>query len=210
MTSSLEQWRGAMQPPEVVGFFAGLFERAGVRVTDTGESFTCIHRGDRIEFEDQLDEASVDFTVEITSEQAQLLVEDVRDGVLDEREQFRVMAVLATPATRGALRRPIIKSRVLRSILYKIGGAETPMHVVLVAPPGETDAGHTIRYEGGAWSVTPGLSGTVRQVYRLTVADAIEYQRRMLAARKENRLGSWIRFARWYGGLRKRVVSPAT
>ena len=74
MASSLEQWRAAMQPPQVVAFFEGLFERAGVRITDSGESFTCIHRGDRIEFEEGLDEDRVDFTVEITSEQAQRMV----------------------------------------------------------------------------------------------------------------------------------------
>ena len=62
-------------------------------------------------------------------------------------EQFRIMAVLASPATQAALRRPIIKSRLLRSILYRIGRAERRMHVVLAAPPGESDAAHTIAYQ---------------------------------------------------------------
>jgi hypothetical protein len=205
----IEQWRAAMQPPQVVAFFEGLFDRAGVRVMDTGETFTCAHRGDRIDFAEGIDDDAVDFTAEITAEQAARLVDATRDGVLDEREQFRIMAVLATPATRGALRRPIIKSRVLRAILFRIGGAETPMHVVLAAPPGEAEASHTIAYEGGQWTVTPGIVGRAPHVFRLTVPDAIEYQRRMLAARKANRLGAWISFARWYGTLRKRVQAPA-
>ncbi len=209
MASNMEQWRVALQPPQVVAFFDGLFECAGVRVTDASEAFTCVHRGDRIEFIDGLDEDAVDFTVEITAEQAQRLVGDVRDGVLDEREQFRIMAALASPATLGALRRPIIKSRLVRALLYRIGRAEMRMHVVLAAPPGETDAGHTIAYEHGQWTVTPGLTGRLPHLYRLSVADAVEYQKRMLAARKANRLGAWIAFARWYGRLRKRVQVAA-
>jgi hypothetical protein len=198
-----------MQPPPVVAFFAGLFDSAGVRVTDTGEAFTCRHLGDRIAFDTGIDDAAVDFTVEVLSEQAGRLVAFVGDGVLDESEQFRIMAVLASPATQAALRRPIIKNRLLRSILYRIGRAERRMHVVLAAPPGETDAAHTIAYRDGAWSVTPGREGHVAHIYRLSVADAVDYQRHMLAARKANNLGSWIRFARWYGQLRRRVVVPA-
>jgi hypothetical protein len=206
---TLVAWRTAMQPPQVVAFFDGLFERAGVRVTDTGEAFTCRHLGDRIEFESGIDDAAVDFTVDIESAQAERIVAFVGDGALDEREQFRIMAVLASPATQAALRRPIIKSRLLRSVLYRIGRAERRMQVVLVAPPGESDEMHTIAYEAGEWVVTAGRHGSVPHVYRLTVADAVEYQRKMLAARKANSLRSWIRFARWYGQLRRRVVVPA-
>ncbi len=209
MPMILEAWQTAMQPPQVVAFFAGLFDRAGVRVIDTGEAFTCRHVGDRIEFDAGIDDNAVDFAVEIESAQAERLIAFVGDGVLDDREQFRIMAVLASPATQAALRRPIIKSRLLRSILYRIGRAERRMHVVLVAPPGESDAAHTIAYEGGEWVVTPGRQGDVAHVYRLSVADAVEYQRKMLAARKANNLRSWIRFARWYGKLRRRVVAPA-
>jgi hypothetical protein len=205
----MQKWQAAMQPPSVVAFFDGMFERAGVRVTDTGEVFTCVHRGNRIEFVDGIDVEAADFTVEIPSTHIDRLLEFVGDGTLDAREQFRIMAVLATPATLGALRRPIIKSRLLRGLLYRIGRAEMRMHVVLAAPAGETDAGHTIAYEHGQWTVTPGLQGRLPHVYRLSVADAVEYQRRMLAARKANRLGSWLKFARWYGQLRKRVVVPA-
>ncbi len=209
MATILETWRAAMQPQPVVAFFAGLFDSAGVRVTDTGEAFTCRHLGDRIEFDTGINDAAVDFTVEIASAQAGRLVAFVGDGVLDEAEQFRIMAVLASPATQAALRRPIIKSRLLRSILYRIGRAERRMHVVLAAPPGESDAAHTIAYSDGAWTVTPGREGRVAHIYRLSVADAVDYQRHMLAARKANNLGSWIRFARWYGQLRRRVVVPA-
>lgn len=208
MASVMEQWQAAMQSPEVVTFFRGLFERAGVRVGDTGEAFTCVHEGTRIVFSAGLEEP-LDFIVDITPEQARAMLDTVGDGALDERERFRIMAALATPAARSALARPIIRNRLLRAALLKIGRAEGLMHVVLAAPPGEHDASHTIAYVGGQYLVIPGLHGRVPHVYRLTVADAVDYQRRMIAARKSNTLRTWLGFARWYGQLRKRVVTPA-
>lgn len=207
MASVMEQWQTAMQSPEVVTFFRGLFDRAGVRVGATGEAFTCVHEDSRIAFTSGLQEP-LDFIVDIAPEQAQAMIDNVGDGVLSERERFRIMAALATPAARSALARPIIRNRFLRAALLKVGRAETLMHMVLAAPPGEEDAAHTIAYVGGQYLVIPGLHGRVPHVYRLTVADAVDYQRRMMAARKSNTLRTWLGFARWYGQLRKRVVTP--
>lgn len=207
MATVMDQWQAAMQPPDVIEFFRGMFDRAGVRV-DGREAFTCTHAGDRIVFNEGLREP-LDFVVDITTQQAEAMLETVKDGVLDERERFRIMAALATPATRAALARPIIRNRFLRAALLKIGRAEMLMQVVLTAPPGEQDVAHTIAYADGQYLVLPGKHGTVPHVYRLTVADAVDYQRRLLAARKDNRLRTWLAFARWYGRMRKRVIAPA-
>jgi hypothetical protein len=200
--------QAAIQHPHVIEFFRGLFDSAGVRVTDTGETFTADHTGTNVVFTEGVNEDRVDFTVEITSAQIDLLLQYAGDGVLDDYERFRIMAVLAAPATEGALKRPAIKSKFLRSILFKIGRAESLMHVTLASPHGDSDIGHTIAYVDGAWTVTPGLHGDVPHVYRLTVDDAVEYQRRMLAARKAKSITTWLAFARWYGKLRKRVTVP--
>ncbi len=209
MASSMEAWRAAMQPPSAVAFFRGLFERAGVRVTDTGEAFTCIHRGDRIEFEDRLDDDAVDFTVDISSEQVELMLAAVGDGTLDAGEQYRIMSHLAAPAARGAFRRPAIRNRFLRELLFKIGRAEMLMLVRLVPPPNEPETpGYTVMYVNGQTLVVPGFFGKVQHEYRLTVAHALEFQRRLLAARRANQLRSWLSFARWYGKLRRQVVAP--
>jgi hypothetical protein len=208
MPASLDKMQAAIQHPQVIEFFRGLFDSAGVRVIDTGETFTADHTGTNVVFTEGLNEDRVDFTVEITSAQIDLLLQYAGDGDLDDYERFRIMAVLAAPATEGALRRPAIKSKFLRSILFKIGRAESLMHVTLASPDGSSDIGHTIAYVDGAWIVTPGLHGDVPHVYRLTVDDAVEYQRKMLAARKANSITTWLAFARWYGKLRKRVVVP--
>jgi hypothetical protein len=104
------------------------------------------------------------------------------------------------------LSRPVVKSRLLRRLLFTIGRVEPLMQVTLVPPATKREAGHTIVYVDGQSLVIEGLHGRVPHVYRLTVADAIEFQKRMLAARKANKLSTWLSFARWYGGLRKRVA----
>jgi hypothetical protein len=211
MPTSIEKWRAALQPAPVVAFFDGLFERAGVRVLDTGEAFTCIHRGSRIDFEDGIDDDAVDFTVEIDAAQVDLLLADVADGTLDAGEQYRVMSHLAAPAARGAFRRPAIRNRFLRELLFKIGRADMLMHVRLVPPPGEPETpGYTVMYVDGQTLVVPGFHGRVRHEYRLTIAHATEFQRRLLAARRKNRLRDWLLFARWYGKLRRQVVAPVS
>jgi hypothetical protein len=121
------------------------------------------------------------------------------------------MCEVAGPATQAALKRPMIRSRLLRGILFKIGRVDPLMQVRLVAPPGEPEADgstYTLAYVDGQTLVIPGAHGRVKHIYLLTVPDAVAYQRRMLAARKKNSLLTWLRFARWYGKLRRRVAVP--
>jgi hypothetical protein len=208
MPSSLEKWSAATQPESIVTFFRGMFDSAGVRVTDTGEAFTGRHLGNRIEFTDGIDEDTVDFVVEIETPQVDRMLEHAARGVLDEGAKFRIMAELAAPATQAALRRPVIKSRLLRAVLFRIGSVEPLMHVALVPPPGETEVAYSLAYVDGQTLVIPGRWGRTSREYRLSVDDAVLYQRRMLAARKANHLRTWLAFARWYGKFRKRVAVP--
>jgi hypothetical protein len=211
MPNTMERFKGAMQPPQAVAFFRGLFERAGVRVLDSGEAFTCIHRGSSIAFESGINDDAVDFVVDVDSSQIEALLADIADGALDEREQYRIMAHLAAPAARGAFRRPAIRNRFLRELLFKIGRADMLMHVRLMPPPGEPETpGYTVTYVDGQTLVIDGFHGKVDREYRLTVAHATEFQRRLLEARRKARLRDWLAFARWYGKLRKQVVVPLT
>ena len=75
MTQSIEKFQSIQQYPAAVDLFALLFEKAGIRVVDTGEEFTCYHRGTHIDFEERLDEASVDYVLELNTTQVDHLVE---------------------------------------------------------------------------------------------------------------------------------------
>jgi hypothetical protein len=202
MAASLDKWRSLTQPPSVVAFFRGLFERVGIRVTDTGEQFAARHLGDRIELEPTLEAGRVDYVVEIESPQVDRLAAHVRSGELDEAEQYRIVSALFTPATAAMLKNPVLSHPWLRWM----AGVEDLIHVHLhPAPAGEPGARHTLVYANRQWLVLPGLHGSPRRVYRLSVAESLAYHRRAFATLKANSWAEWVRFAFWYRRWRKGV-----
>jgi hypothetical protein len=203
VATSLEKWRAVVQTPEIVGFFGGTFERAGIRITDTNEAFTCIHRGDRIEFEPQLDESRVDYTVPIESYQVDRLGDEATAGALSEIGQFRVLRALFSPATAATLKNPVLSHGLLR----RLSAVEDLIHVRLHSPDPdqEPDTAHTLVHAAGQWLVFVGLHGRPRRTFELSMEDAIDYQRRVFHSMKQNDPLTWIRFASWYVSWRKRV-----
>lgn len=205
MGSSLAKWRSLTQPPAVVEYFKGLFERVGVRVTDTGEEFSARHLGDQIDFEPTLTPGQVDYVVEIDSSQIDRLAEHVQTGKLNDAEQYRIVSALFTPATAAMLKSPVLSHPVLRWL----AGVEDVIHVHLRgAPAGEKEFQHTLIYANRKWMVLPGLQGEPRRVYKLSLEEALAYHRRAFAAMKINSWGEWWRFARWYRDWRKGVSLP--
>jgi hypothetical protein len=203
MATSLEKWRAVVQTPEIVGFFRGTFERAGIRITDTGEAFTCVHKGDRIDFEPELDQSRVDYTVAIESYQVDRLVQEATPGALSEIEQFRVLRALFSPATAATLKNPVLSHGLLR----RLSAVEDLIHVHLLSPdPGqEPDTAHTLVHAAGQWLVFIGVHGRPRRTFRLSMTDAVAYQRRVFRAIKNDDPLTWLRFASWYVSWRKRV-----
>lgn len=202
MATSLEKWESITQSTRIVKFFENLFERVGVRVTDTGEVFTCHHRGGHIELEPTLDESKVDYTVEIESFQVDRLVEHTRTGEIDEVEQYRVVRALFTPATAATLKHPMMSNLIIRIFL----GIEDLIHVYLKSPvPEAEDVNHTLTYVKGQWLAIPGLHGRPGRTYRLTMDDALTYHKQAFLAIKANKWSQWMKFSRWYRRWRKTV-----
>jgi hypothetical protein len=204
MATSLEKWQSITQDPRVVEFFKGLFENIGIRVTDTKEEFTCHHRGDHIEFTPGVIPAEVDYTVELQSFQVDRLAGQARTGSLDEAEQYRIVSTLFTPATAATLKHPVLANPLIRRLM----GAEDLIHVELKSPgPQEPDAQHTLIYANRQWLVFPGLHGRPRRIYRLSLAEALEYHRKVFASLKVKKWSSLVAYASWYRRWRKQVSS---
>jgi len=98
MTTSITKFKSIHQFPAVVDFFTLLFEKAGIRVVDTGEEFSCYHSGTHIDFEERLDEASVDYIVELNTIQVDHLVELASNKEIDEVKRYRILHTLFVPA----------------------------------------------------------------------------------------------------------------
>jgi hypothetical protein len=196
MATTLEKWHAVTQDPRVIGFFKGTFERAGVRISDTGEAFTVVHRGDRVDFEPTLNEKTADFTVEIQQYQADRFAEAAGTGVLDAIAQYRAVRALFTPATEATLRNPMLANGILR----RLARIEELIHVRLKSPvpDREADVTHTLVHVRGQWLVIPGLHGRAARTFDLSIEDAVLYQRHVLTALRQNTWIGWLQFGSWY------------
>ena len=95
--SSLDTWQDIEQTPAALAFFKDLFNRAGARVLDTNEAFTCVQTSSGIEFIDGLDEDSVDYTVQIYAYKVERLAVYLQTEGIDEIEQYRIVRSLYAP-----------------------------------------------------------------------------------------------------------------
>jgi hypothetical protein len=191
--SAMQIWSTIGQTPELVSYFEGVFAKAGITVEETGEAFTVMHHGDRIAFAPGLAD-DVEFVVPIHMENVTRLAAHARDGKFDAEESWRIVQALFTPLTRAALQSPLVTRNWLRAL----AGVETLIHVHLLHPSGGDSATHTLAFAGNQWLVLSGLHGTPQRTYRLTPAQALDFQRQLYQALKTNTPSGWWQFANWY------------
>lgn len=206
--SVVERWKALSVPRAFAEMLAGTFDRAGVRIVDTGETLTCIHRGDRIEIAAGLDPASVDYTVQIYSYQAERLAQQIAGGAIDELERFRIAReVFIAAGASGVARNPLSSNPNLRRVIR----AKNLVHISLVSPDPaqEPDALFSLIHVNKTSLVVPGLYGTPERVFRLSVSDVLELQRVLGPALKRARAREWLKIARWYIAWRKKVEVAA-
>jgi hypothetical protein len=204
--STLDRLKTLSVPPAVAETVKGMFSQLGVQVIDTGEAFTCVHRGNSVEFVPGVNERTVDFTVQVYQFQLERLAEYIRKGTIDEVEQFRIAcALFATAAgSRHIMRNPLMSNSLLRRMIR----GKNLMHVTLVSPDKaqEPDVTYTIIFINGEQVVVPGLHGTPLRILRVPFADAVALQKNLFAGMKAGTAPSkWIKIAKWYVDWRKRV-----
>ena len=206
MTKDIDKFRSIRQYPEAVEFFSLLFEKAGIRIIETGEEFTCYHLDTYIGFESRLDQTSVDYVVELNRVQVDHLVELASNREINDAKQYRILSILFGPAIEASVNpfhcmkgitgsSPLLSNRLFRRLLRM----EDLIHVYIRHPISEEpEIGHTLVFEEKEWSVSSGLHGEPGRVFRLTVDDALEFHKHAFAALKTNSNIGWLTFARWY------------
>jgi hypothetical protein len=203
--SMFETLRALPVPSSIVDAVRGLFSAVGIRVLDTGETFTCMQRVDTVEFTPGIDETAVDLTVPVYEFQLARLAACVASGTLDDLEQFRIVRALFATATgrRHILANPLMSNPVLRRIIR----GKNVLHVSLVSPDQrqERDADYTVIFVNREHLVVPGLHGTPGRTLRVRVPEALELQRQIAAGMRSGDLATWARIARWYVDWRTRV-----
>jgi hypothetical protein len=208
-TGSIQERLKALSiPAGIVETVKGMFIRLGVRVIDTGEAFTVIHRGDRVEFASGASAGAVDLTVDVYAFQLERLAEQIGKGSLDELEQFRIARTVfaAAAGKRHMMSNPLMSNAILRRAIR--GKNLMHVHVVSPDPSQEPDATFTVMFINRAQLVVPGLHGDPQRVLRVPVAEAIALQKHLFGGMKTGGITKWLKIAKWYVDWRKRVEVP--
>ena len=210
---SIEKLRIIDKYPEAVAFFATLFEKAGIRVVDTGEEIGCLHMGKHIEFVEGLDPENIDYILDLKSDQIDILVDLVVSGGIDDNKRYNILTTLFAPAIDSSINpfeclkgitRPT--SFLSNTLLRRLLKMEDLIHVYIKHPDsGGSEVGNTLVFARKEWLVFSGLHGNPGRVFRLTIDDALEFHKQALTALKADSRFSWLKFARWYLSWRKRV-----
>lgn len=208
LSQSMQKWSTIVQTPELMDYFRDVFSKAGVTVEGSGQSegseeFTVINDGNHFTFVPGIDK-DVEFIVPLKQENVQNLLNFASDGKFDAHESWRIVQILFTPLTRAALQSPNVR----RNWLRVLAGVEPIIHVHLVDPNGGDAVRHTLAYAGDQWLVIPGLHGNAGRTYWLAPEQALNFQRQLYKALKDDTLGGWWQFSNWYREWRMTVSSP--
>lgn len=199
--SAKEIWQPILSHGQLAQYFEGMWERLGVSIEETGEELTVVHKGDHFELLDGIQADSVDYIVEIKLENLTNMAGHGADGVIDEKESFRIMSVLFTPFVQATLEHPMMN----KSFQMKLVNIENHIHVYLHGPSGEESASHTMIFINKKWLVVEGIHGEASRVFHMTVEQAIEYQREAFLAQKLDTRKSWKAYKKFYLKWRKGV-----
>ena len=206
MKSSLQKLTLVEQSPSAREFFFLVFERLGIRVTDTGEKLSCYHRGSHIDIEEQLDESNVDYVIELTTKQVDALVELVSVGDIDEVTRYTILKTLFAPAIEASVNPfPCLKRvssstpLISNSLFRRLMRMENLIHVYIKSPiPGEPEVGNTLVFENKEWQVSPGVHGVPGRIFYLTIDDVLAFHSQAYMALKANTNIGWLKFGKWY------------
>lgn len=205
MSSNQEYLAQLAQKSSAVEWFKGLFQQVHLEITDTGEKFTILHHGDRVEVITGFQTKDPNFVIPLESENIQRLVAAFEDDAINPQEEYRIVKFMLKPCLKAALEMPILNN----TAIQKIVKVDTHWQEALLDPQGNEDEQVTVVYVNKQWLVLPGYHGKPQRRLLLSPKQLLEFQRRVLAADASGNLSKWMELARWYVDYRKEVTVPS-
>ena len=201
MTSNQQQLEQLKENKSVVEWFKGLFSQVHLEVTDTGEKFTILHHGDRVEILPGFQVKKPNFVIPLESENINRLTTAFAQNGIDAQEEYRIVKFMLKPCLRASLEMPILNN----PALLKIVKVDTHWQEALLDPQGNMDEQVTIVYVNKQWLVIPGFYGTPKRRLVFTPSQLLDFQRRVLAADASGKISEWTKLARWYVKWREEI-----
>ena len=203
MSENLQRLQALAHQPAAVEWFKGLFNRVHVEITDTGERFTIVRRGDGMEVTDGFEGAG-DFVVPLETQNIRNLAGFFEDDRIDAYEQYRIVKFMLRPCLEAALRLPILQNDAVRKVLK----LDTHWQEAILDPQGKEDEQLTVVHVNHQWLVIPGYHGKPLRRLVMRPEQVLDYQRRVFETDEKKSLPAWLDLARWYVKWRDEVSVP--
>lgn len=196
-----ETFKPLLSNKKIATYFSGMWEVLGITVDETNEKLTVYHHQDHFEMKAGINVDEVDYDIVLVEKSIRDMGTYGEDGTISDAESFKIMGTLFTPFVRASLQHPMMQKK----FQMNLAGIENHLHVYLKGTSDQEVATHTLIFQNKEWMVIEGIHGNARRVYRLTVQDAIDYQREAFKALKENSRKSWKQFKKFYLNWRDKV-----
>ena len=204
MSANLAQLQTLVQQPAAQDFFKGLFARARLELTDTGERFTIHQEGGSVRVAEGFDGPDANLVVPLASQNLANLSAIFADRQVTGDETYRIVRFMLRPCLEASLQMPILQNDRLLRIL----GVDD-WQQALLDPQGREDVPLTVHKTHGQWTVSEGYHGNPRRRLRLTAEQMLDFQRRLFKADEENSITGWLALAGWYVTWRDQLTVPA-
>jgi hypothetical protein len=204
MSDNLAQLTSLAEKPAAVAWFKGLFHRIHIEMTDTAETFTLEHLGDRVDVTDGFHGDNPNFVVPLESQNLRNLSGFFADDAIDPHEQYRIVKFMLKPCLKAALAMPILQNGAFRKIVR----VDTHWQEALLDDQGREDEQVTAIHVNNQWLVIPGYYGRPQRRLVMTPAQLLDFQRRVLETDENGSLAAWLELGRWYVKWRDEVSVP--
>lgn len=194
MSANLEQLMSLSTQPAAVEWFRGIFKHGHLHVTDTGERFTVVHHGDRLEVMPGHLGDRPNFVIPLETANVANLVAFFSDQEINEYEQYRIVKFMLRPCLTAALSMPILQNGTFR----RAAKLDTHWHEAILDPQGNEDEQLTVICVNDQWIVIPGYHGKPQRRLLMKPEQILDYQRHVFAASERGVLSGWLEVARWY------------
>ncbi len=204
MTDNLQYLQELVQKEAAVNWFKGLFKHVHLEITDTGEKFTIIHRGNNAEVLTGFQADNPNFVIPLQSENIQRLSAAFTGHEPTEYEQYRIVKFMLKPCLKPLLTMPILSNKVIMQTLK----VDTHWQEAVLDPQGNEDEQLTVIYVNNQWLVIPGYHGKPQRRMVFKPVQVLEFMRHIFDADASGSLADWLAVTNWYVKWREEITVP--
>ena len=208
--------------PAAAAWFTQAFSKVYLKVTDTGEQFTLVARGDRVEVVTGWQAApraarswlqwvgfdpgrwyAEQYIVPLETQNIRNWVAAFAGDMLSPEAPHRIVSAMLGSLLEALYAMPVMRN----GFLLKLFGIETFWQEALLDPAGNETLPITVLFSHGQWLIIPGYHGQPRRRYLIEPRHIIEEQRQIHKAERVNSLAGWLSLLRWYNQYRSGVAT---